>query len=162
MENKRKQNKRDFGKGGRSRGGRSRGGYLRKYFKWRMAKRKRSLIIGKVFLIFQLLIKSMNGIKKKNLEILLERIPSHPNPDPSLEQYATPAPIAADILFTAYIQGDILNKKIIDLGCGTGIFAIGAALIGADIIVGIDIDKKSLDIARQIAEDLGVHEKISF
>lgn len=91
-------------------------------------------------------------MKKKELEITLQKIPSFKNPKPNLEQYLTPARIAADIIFTAYQFGDIENKKILDLGCGTGVFSAGAILTGAKKVVGIDVDKNSIDIARNYAK----------
>lgn len=87
-------------------------------------------------------------MKQKELEIILQKIPCFKNPKPELEQYITPAHIAADILFTAYHFGDIKNKIIVDLGCGTGIFSIGAQLLGAAKVVGIDIDNECIEQAR--------------
>jgi len=40
-----------------------------------------------------------------------------------------------------------LNGQILDLGTGTGRLAIGAALMGAESIVGLDLDKKSVALA---------------
>jgi len=91
-------------------------------------------------------------MKKKELEIILQKIPSFKTPKPELEQYTTPAEIAADIIFTAHQFGDIENKKVLDLGCGTGIFSVGVFLTGAEKVVGIDADKNSIDIARNYAE----------
>ncbi len=90
-------------------------------------------------------------MKKKELEIRLQQIPPPPNPKVHLEQYQTPAPIAADILYNAYILGDIKDKTIIDLGCGTGIFSVGAHLLEAKSVSGIDIDTESITIATQYA-----------
>jgi len=90
-------------------------------------------------------------MKKKKLELFLQRVPSFINPNPLLEQYLTPANIVADILFIAYHYGDVANKKIIDLGCGTGIFSVGLALLGSNEIVGIDVDKESLNLAKKFA-----------
>jgi putative methylase len=39
----------------------------------------------------------------------------------------------------------------LDLGCGTGIFSVGVAITGAKKVIGVDIDKKSIDIAKQFA-----------
>jgi putative methylase len=99
-------------------------------------------------------------MKKKELEIILQKVPPFNNPIPSLEQYLTPANIAADIIFIAYQFGDIKNKIIIDLGCGTGIFSIGAYITGAKKVIGIDIDKYSIEIAKNYAEKNNY--KISF
>ena len=91
------------------------------------------------------------SMKKKDLEIALERVRPFTDPDPALEQYPTPATIAADILFSAYSAGDIQGMKVMDLGCGTGIFSIGAALLGAGMVVGYDISESALEIARENA-----------
>jgi len=98
-------------------------------------------------------------MKKKELEIALQKISSIENPSPSLEQYHTPADIAADIIFNAY--DDIYGKEVIDLGCGTGIFSIGAALMGAKKVVGMDIDSRAIETAREEAKKFGL-ENISF
>ena len=97
-------------------------------------------------------------MKKKELEILLQKVPLPNNPIPNLEQYMTPASIAADIIFTAHQFGDIENKIIIDLGCGTGIFSVGAALAGAKKVTGIDADKDVVTIAKEYAKknNLGI------
>ena len=92
-------------------------------------------------------------MKKKQLEILLQKIPDFEKPLPELEQYITPATIAADIVFNAHQYGDIQNKKIIDLGCGTGIFSFGAALTNAKKVTGYDIDKNSIKIAEKYAKE---------
>ncbi|MCI0497604.1 MAG: METTL5 family protein [Thermoplasmata archaeon] len=93
---------------------------------------------------------------RKRLEIMLQRVPHHPSPDPALEQYATPAPLAATLLFDAAMQGDMEGRSVADLGCGTGILSIGAALLGASRVLGIDIDGASLEVAREAASGLGV------
>ncbi len=87
-------------------------------------------------------------MKQKQLEIILQKIPKPSNPVPHLEQYMTPATIAADVIFTAYNWGDIQDKIVVDLGCGTGVFAIGAFLMGAQKAVGYDIDPNVISIAK--------------
>jgi putative methylase len=93
-------------------------------------------------------------MKKKQLEILLERLDGFPSPSPLHEQYSTPASVAAEMLFHAYMHGDL--GVVCDLGCGTGILAIGAALLGARAI-GVEIDRQALAEARRNAKKLGVH-----
>jgi len=95
-------------------------------------------------------------MKKKDLEIVLQKLPSHPSPMVNLEQYFTPANIAADILFNAYLDEDISEKTVLDLGCGTGIFALGSKLLSADEVIGIDIDPTVLKIASANAEALSL------
>jgi putative methylase len=98
----------------------------------------------------------MGAVKKKALEMALSQIPAHTSPTPQLEQYMTPADIASDVLFFAHLMGDIKDKFVIDLGCGTGIFAIGAKLMGAREVIGIDVDDKAITIARDTAKKLKV------
>lgn len=73
----------------------------------------------------------------------------------------TPPELAADILHAAYMKGDIEGKEVLDLGTGTGVLSIGAALIGADVTA-VDKDKKALEIAKNNAEDQQVREFIDF
>ena len=86
--------------------------------------------------------------KKKHLEMILENVPQHPNPKVGLEQYSTPATIAADLIWNAYGLGDIRDMSVLDLGCGTGIFAIASSLMGARSSLGVDIDDESIALAK--------------
>jgi putative methylase len=60
------------------------------------------------------------------------------------------------MLFLAYSQGDIAGKRVADLGCGTGMLAIGAALLGAEEVVGLDKDQGALATAEFNAAVAGV------
>ena len=92
--------------------------------------------------------------KKKHLGMAIQKVPKHPNPKVDLEQYSTPATIAADLLWNAYSLGDIADKKVMDLGCGTGIFVIASKLLGAASAIGVDIDKDSTDLASSYCGDV--------
>ncbi len=92
-------------------------------------------------------------MKKKDLEMKLQKVRPFQDPKADLEQYITPANIAADLLFSAYVQGDIADKNVLDLGCGTGMLAIGARLLGAKEVVGVDIDPKALEVAEENASE---------
>lgn len=92
-------------------------------------------------------------MKKKQLEILLERLSGFECPSAEMEQYATPAKVAADMLYLAHLRGDL--RVVCDLGTGTGVLAIGAALLGARVI-GVDIDKQALKVAKTNAIRMGV------
>ena len=94
--------------------------------------------------------------RKKHLEMKLQSIPSHPNPDVNLEQYTTPSIIASDLVWNAFSLGDIECKNILDLGCGTGVFAIASALMGSNSSIGVDIDKDSIDLACDVKDKLKV------
>jgi putative methylase len=77
----------------------------------------------------------------------------------SLEQYPTPANIAAAVLFAAHIEhDDIRHRTICDLGCGDGIFAVGAALLGASRVIGLDVQSKALKVSRRNSASLGTDD----
>jgi putative methylase len=100
------------------------------------------------------------GLKRKDLEIALQRLKPFAAPKPNDEQYPTPANIAADMIFLAFSQGDIAGLKVADLGCGTGILGIAAALLGAREVIGLDKDPSALDLARENAEMLGARLRL--
>lgn len=93
-------------------------------------------------------------MKQKELERILQKVPPHPSPSSALEQYMTPAPAAAAMLFFAAQYGDIQGKRVADLGCGTGILAVGSKLLGAAEVTGIDVDERSVRTAREFAASL--------
>lgn len=100
--------------------------------------------------------------KKRHLEMALQAIPAHPHPDPDLEQYLTPAGIASDLIWNAAALGDIKGLKIVDLGCGTGMLALGAAVMGAYEVVGVDVDKEALKVAGDESIRLKLQDKTRF
>jgi putative methylase len=85
----------------------------------------------------------------------LERLAGFPHPEASLEQYPTPAPLAARLLHTALMRGDIAEKRICDLGAGTGVIAIGASLLGAAKVTGVEIDSGAVKVAEENASLVG-------
>ena len=95
-------------------------------------------------------------MKLRHLEMALQRLSGFSRPRAALEQYQTPAPLAARLLFHALMKGDIEGKNVCDLGCGTGVLAIGAALLGAAKVQGIDIDPEAIEMAGANAALLGV------
>lgn len=94
-------------------------------------------------------------IKRKNLEIFLEQVEEIQHPKLHYEQYFTPPRVAANLLWMAGIENnDIYEKIVLDLGCGTGILALGAAYLGAREVIGLDIDYDSLLVAIKNSKQL--------
>lgn len=87
-------------------------------------------------------------MKKKQLEIILEGVEGFLSPNAALEQYITPAPVAAELLHFATLNGD-LCENVYDLGCGTGILSIGAKILGAKKVTGFDIDPDAIEVANK-------------
>ena len=94
-------------------------------------------------------------MRKRHLDILLEKVEGFKSPKPEKEQYATPATVAGELLHFAFMKGDIVDT-VYDLGCGSGILAIGAKLLGAEKVIGFDDDRDALEIARANADRFGV------
>ncbi|ELB2121991.1 50S ribosomal protein L11 methyltransferase [Vibrio parahaemolyticus] len=55
---------------------------------------------------------------------------------------------------------DLSGKTVIDFGCGSGILAITAIKLGAEKVIGIDIDPQALLASKDNAERNGVAEKL--
>jgi len=99
-------------------------------------------------------------VRKLDIERAVSEIEPHPMPKAYLEQYTVSSEVAAEILFMAtYVYDDIIDKTIVDLGCGTGRLAMGAALLGARETFGVDVDKVAIKVARKNAETMNVKEK---
>jgi len=95
--------------------------------------------------------------------MLLSQIAPHPSPKPSLEQYTIPADIAAIMLYiAAYTHGSIVGKTVLDLGCGTGRLALGAAFLGAKQVVGVDIDRDAVKVAFENSVRTNLKEKVQW
>lgn len=102
-------------------------------------------------------------IPRIEIENWLNRLKAHPHPDPSLEQYTTPPKIAAEMLFTAaYIHDDVRDKIVADLGCGTGRLGIGALLLGARALIGLDIDPRAISMAVDNAKTANVAHRCNW
>jgi len=102
-------------------------------------------------------------VRRLELERTLQEVEPHPSPKACLEQYTISTAVAAEILFiAAYTNDDVLDKTVVDLGCGTGRLAIGAAFIGAKEVVGIDLDASAVRKAKETADKLNVGRKLNW
>ena len=100
-------------------------------------------------------------VRKHDLERALAEIEPHPLPNVYLEQYTTPSNVAAEALYlAAYVYDDIFEKTVLELGCGTGRLAIGAALLDAKEVFGVDVDGIAVRAAKKTADIMSVTEKI--
>ncbi|XP_067009186.2 rRNA N6-adenosine-methyltransferase METTL5 [Anabrus simplex] len=99
----------------------------------------------------------MACIKLKVLEEYLQEVEVFEKPKVELEQYATSPHIASRMLHTIQASfGDIEGKLIADLGCGCGTLSIGAAMLGAGLCVGVDIDSDALSIFSKNVEEFEI------
>lgn len=86
-------------------------------------------------------------MKLKHLESLLQQVEPFTDPKIQLEQYQTSSHIAASILMSEVDAFE--GKSVMDLGCGSGILTAGPLFLGADHVIGVDIDPDALRICRR-------------
>lgn len=95
-------------------------------------------------------------MKKVQLERVLQSLEPILHPAPETEQYATPPTIAAEVLYVAHGHGDVAGRSIADFGSGNGVLAIGAKLLGASKVVGVESDPDAVNTARRNAARVSV------
>ena len=95
-------------------------------------------------------------MRLKQLVGELQRCETWAKPKVELEQYPTPPEIAAHMLLAAHAEGDLEGRLVADLGCGGAVLGIGAALLGAEHVLAVDVDEAALEVAAQNIEDAEV------
>lgn len=93
-------------------------------------------------------------MSRKALAVQLSRLARFATPDAQGEQYATEGDVAADLLWDAYMRG-LLDGSVVDLGAGTGILGIGAALLGAEVTL-VERDPEAFAILEENVRALGI------
>eukprot|EP01060_Flectonema_neradi_P004394 TRINITY_DN12829_c0_g1_i1.p1 TRINITY_DN12829_c0_g1~~TRINITY_DN12829_c0_g1_i1.p1 ORF type:complete len:222 (+),score=46.22 TRINITY_DN12829_c0_g1_i1:64-729(+) len=102
-------------------------------------------------------------MKDWEVESVLQELEGFGKPKIELEQYETPAELASHFMNVAERSyGDISGKMVLDLGCGAGMLSVAAALVGADAVLGCDIDPAALQIARSNIEEQELEDVIDF
>ncbi|CCQ34768.1 methyltransferase small protein [Halorhabdus tiamatea SARL4B] len=99
---------------------------------------------------------------KRQLAQRLGVLTGFDEPDASLEQYRTPPAVAAYLVHLADLNGDVAGRTVVDLGCGTGMLALGAALRDPARVVGVDIDPKPLSTARANQDRIGTETAVAW
>lgn len=89
-------------------------------------------------------------MNRRTLERRLQSLAGFADPAVALEQYPTPADVAAHLVHLAGVHDD-LSGPVVDLGSGTGVLALGAALAEAPSVVGVELDADAIATARENA-----------
>lgn len=100
-------------------------------------------------------------MRVKHLEAALSSLQrDFPSPKVELEQYPTSAHLVAHVVQLAVDRGDLgAGTTCLDLGCGTGMLAIGAAFV-SDVVLAVDCDGEALQVARSNAGRVDLTETI--
>lgn len=93
---------------------------------------------------------------KRELEIIIQSIGGYSKPKLRLEQYVTDANLVAEVVWLAYLKGDVAGKRILDPACGTGRFSAAAALLGAAQVICTDVDEDAARDAYKYLNSLGL------
>ena len=98
-------------------------------------------------------------LKLRQLQAALDDVETFEEPKVLLEQYPTRPHIAACVLHTIQTSyGGLENRFVADLGCGTGVFSVGARLLGAKAVIGFDIDPDAIEVAKRNLENFGLYK----
>jgi len=85
-------------------------------------------------------------MKLRELETHLQQVEVFEKPKVLLEQYPTRPHIAASMLWTIESSfQDLSDCVVADLGCGSGVLSIGAVILGAELVVGVDICEEAIE-----------------
>ena len=96
---------------------------------------------------------SYGRLKLRELESALQEVDEFESPKVLLEQYPTRPHIAACMLHTMQTQfGDVEGRMVADLGVGCGVLSVGASLLGAGAVVGLDVDPDALEVCGENVE----------
>jgi toxoflavin synthase len=88
-----------------------------------------------------------------------------PQWDTFATQYCSLEDLPGEILATRLLRntlGDIRGQTILDLGCGTGLYARMVLSMGAARVVGVDIASDMVDVGRQLAESQGHADRTKY
>ena len=95
----------------------------------------------------------------KQLAITLSQLEQHPCNNVELEQYSIEGELAARWLMDIIEFGDLTQDCMVaDLGCGNGIMAVGALLLGAGKALAIEADEEAWGVAKSNLKGEGFWE----
>lgn len=97
---------------------------------------------------------------KRELEGQLAVVAGFENPQTALEQYPTPPTLAAHVIHLADLHDDIEGRTVLDLGAGTGMFTLGAALRGPARVIAVELDSDPLTTAVENRRRVGTRTPI--
>ncbi|KAH9385865.1 rRNA N6-adenosine-methyltransferase METTL5 [Nematocida major] len=102
-------------------------------------------------------------MKLKHVKWELDGIEGFASPKIRYEQYMTPSELACSVAHVMAVENDdISGKKVLDLGCGTGMLSAAVLLHGASRVTGVDIDGALEETYRKNLQGLPGEGKFRF
>jgi putative methylase len=99
-------------------------------------------------------------VRRSELIRRLAAVPEFPHPRADLEQVLSPPEAAAELLFAAEQLDGLSGRSVVDLGAGTGRLSVGAAVLGADPVVAVEVDPAAAEVARTAAAAANVDVEV--
>lgn len=99
-------------------------------------------------------------MKRKQLESFLQQLETFSKPRLEYEQYSTSALLGSEILEKINLDCDFEETNLLgDLGSGCGVLMLGAAKMGANCVVGWEIDTQAIDTCQRniLKNDLNIN-----
>ncbi|MBQ8892832.1 MAG: 50S ribosomal protein L11 methyltransferase [Clostridia bacterium] len=81
--------------------------------------------------------------------------------DPGMA-FGTGAHETTRLCLKALTQLDLTGKRLLEVGCGSGILSIGGVLLGAESAFGCDIDQLAVEVARRNASLNGLEDRTAY
>jgi predicted RNA methylase len=98
----------------------------------------------------------VSQIRTKHLAMRLSGLPRVAELSPHLEQYQTEGDLAARWLTDINSDNSLVGARVVDLGAGNGILALGALLLGANHATLIEVDPQAVKIAETYGREIAV------
>ena len=101
-------------------------------------------------------------MRLKHLEASLSSLQREfAEPKVQLEQYPTSPHLAACVMQLALDREDLgEGRSCLDLGCGTSMLLVAAALVDTDLCIGVDCDEEALDVAQANLERVEMEDAV--
>jgi predicted RNA methylase len=98
----------------------------------------------------------VSKIRTKHLAMRLSGLPRISDNSSHLEQYQTEGDLAARWLTDINSDNSLVGARVVDLGAGNGILAMGALLLGASHATLIEVDSEAVKISEAHGREIAV------
>ena len=69
---------------------------------------------------------------------------------------------STEVLLGLLTENGLVGKRVLDIGCGTGFFALEALRHGASSCIGVDLSSAAIHEANEFAKESGLQDRARF